>query len=348
MDHAITRATGAAPSTTPPATARRTRAILLTSANHGVVGPLGSTFPHAGEHHERVQVVELVEAGTPPAPDADLAGLLRFNMAGEPVAIEGAAPVAAQAGQVAPAKPLAMVSPSELRDIQAGRGGVPVRGNQWRADQTVPIYAAPVAGQVAVAEGVARDADRYRAMKESDFRTEYAAYIKDSVAGIEKYDLDAVIDAAAPSAPAVAQQAPEQATPVPAESIECWSHNEEDFNARSLAELVSDHELQPGATVWVGEAVHPEPKSLFSTDWLIENMGEAAYDIAGEHAGEDYPNVSDDQVAELEALIVGWIAKCAPPNFWTVKNVRAYVLTAEDCGAQASTAGERQEGGDRG
>jgi hypothetical protein len=101
MDHAITRATGAAPSTTPPATARRTWAILLTSANHGVVGPLGSTFPHAGEHHERVQVVELVEAGAPPAPDADLAGLLRFNMAGEPVAIEGAAPVAAQAGQVA-------------------------------------------------------------------------------------------------------------------------------------------------------------------------------------------------------------------------------------------------------
>lgn len=62
--------------------------------------------------------------------------------------------VAAQAGQVAPAQPLAMVSPSELRDIQAGRGGVPVRGNQWRADQTVPIYAAPVAGQVAVPEAV--------------------------------------------------------------------------------------------------------------------------------------------------------------------------------------------------
>lgn len=130
----------------------RSWSILLTSANHGVVGPLGSTFPHAGEHHERVQVVELVEAGAPPAPDVDLASLLRFNMAGEPVAIEGATPVAAQAGQEAPAQPLAMVSPSELRDIQAGRSGVPVRGNQWRADQTVPIYAAPVAGQVAVPE----------------------------------------------------------------------------------------------------------------------------------------------------------------------------------------------------
>lgn len=145
-----------------------------------------------------------------------------------------------------------------------------------------------------------------------------------------------------------AQQTPAQAEPAPAESIECWSHNEEDFNALSLTELVSDHELQPGATVWVGDAVHPEPGSLFNTDWLIESMGEAAYDIGGEHAGEDYPNVSDEQVAELETLIVGWIAKCAPPNFWTVKNVRPYVLTAEDCGAQASTPDARQEGGDRG
>jgi hypothetical protein len=125
-----------------------------------------------------------------------------------------------------------------------------------------------------------------------------------------------------------------------AESIECWSHNEEDFSAQSLSELIDTHELQPGETVWVGEAVHPEPSSLFSTDWLIENMGKAAYDIAGEHGGEDYPNVSDEQVAELEALVVGWITKCAPPTFWTVKNVRPYVLTAEDCGDQASTPGE--------
>jgi len=148
--------------------------------------------------------------------------------------------------------------------------------------------------------------------------------------------------------------APAQAAPLPAasvsapasaESIECWSHNEEDFSAQSLSELIDTHELQSGATVWVGEAVHPEPSSLFSTDWLIENMGEAAYDIAGEHGGEDYPNVSDEQVAELEALVVGWITKCAPPTFWTVKNVRPYVLTAEDCGDQASTSGERQEGG---
>lgn len=53
--------------------------ILLTSANHGIVGPLGSAFRHAGEHHERVQVVEIVEAGAPPAPGTDLAGLVRID-----------------------------------------------------------------------------------------------------------------------------------------------------------------------------------------------------------------------------------------------------------------------------
>lgn len=44
----------------------RSWSILLTSANHGTVGPLGSTFPHAGEHHERVVVVEVpASAGAP-------------------------------------------------------------------------------------------------------------------------------------------------------------------------------------------------------------------------------------------------------------------------------------------
>jgi len=100
----------------------RSWSILLTSANHGTVGPVGSTFPHAGEHHERVRVVEIVEAGAPPSPGVDLAGLVRFDFSdldgeneqfGEvargayflahqvEARCAGATPVAAQAGQVA-------------------------------------------------------------------------------------------------------------------------------------------------------------------------------------------------------------------------------------------------------
>jgi len=55
--------------------------ILLTSGNHGAVGPFGSQFPHAGERHERVKVVEIVEAGAPPAPGTDPGGLVRLKVA---------------------------------------------------------------------------------------------------------------------------------------------------------------------------------------------------------------------------------------------------------------------------
>jgi hypothetical protein len=67
------------------------------------------------------------------------------------------------------------------------------------------------------------------------------------------------------------------------ESIECWSRDEEDFNARSLDELLNCHDdLKLGDTVWVGEAVHPDPARLVNEDSIIENIGEAAYDIGGE------------------------------------------------------------------
>lgn len=123
MDQAITRATGATPSTTsqaaaprlvgefqgyfngvepsvvwadrknmpevgsklyslaPGATMPRTWSLLLVGENYGHVGPAGSQFSHAGERHERVQVVEVVAAGAPPAPDVDLAGLVWLDAA---------------------------------------------------------------------------------------------------------------------------------------------------------------------------------------------------------------------------------------------------------------------------
>jgi len=54
------------------AAAQRSWSILLTSANHGTVGPLGSTFPHAGEHHERVVVVEMPTAAGAPSDEVNL------------------------------------------------------------------------------------------------------------------------------------------------------------------------------------------------------------------------------------------------------------------------------------
>ena len=57
----------------------RTWSLCMTSENHGTVGPAGCKFSHAPEKHERVQVVEIVAAGSPPAPGVDLSGLMRFG-----------------------------------------------------------------------------------------------------------------------------------------------------------------------------------------------------------------------------------------------------------------------------
>ncbi|OIJ42012.1 hypothetical protein [Massilia timonae] len=50
----------------------RSWSILLTSANHGVVGPLGHVFKHAGEHHERVVVVEVPTGAGAPSDEVNL------------------------------------------------------------------------------------------------------------------------------------------------------------------------------------------------------------------------------------------------------------------------------------
>lgn len=329
----------------------RTWSLLLTSENHGQVGKLGCNFPWAPGQHERVQVMEIVEAGAAPAPGTDLGGLVRITIDGTVI------PLAAPPAPVGASTVLTDERVNEIYD--ASTDTTPAYKAHIAFARAIEREVAAQAGQVAVSEGwklvpieptLDMITDGFESAPDEFFSPaeEWEAY--EEMTGCQKAAhraklCYAAMLAVAPSAPAVAQQAPAQAEPVQAEGIECWSHNEEDFNAQSLGELIDTHELRPGATVWVGEAVHPEPKRLFSTDWLIENMNEAAYDIAGEHGGEDYPNVSDEQVAELEALVVGWITKCAPPNFWTVKNVRPYVLTEEDCGAQASTPDGRQEGG---
>lgn len=98
----------------------RTWSLCMTSENHGTVGKAGDQFTHAPGKHERVQVVEIVAAGSTSAPGVDLSGLMRFGFCdiNDDEFIErpdgdyflvpqvearcaSAAPVAARAGQVA-------------------------------------------------------------------------------------------------------------------------------------------------------------------------------------------------------------------------------------------------------
>lgn len=187
----------------PRAAVPRSWSILLTSANHGTVGPVGSTFPHAGEKHERVQVMEIVEAGAPPAPGVDLAGLVRFDFSdldgeneqfGEVAGgayflahqvearCAGAAPIAGQAGGGAST----VLTDERITEIEKGML------DHWASMNCVSSVAliafaraierevAAQAGQVAVPEDLARDAARYRYLRNSDAEARSPYIVRDT------------------------------------------------------------------------------------------------------------------------------------------------------------------------
>jgi len=364
----------------PRAAAQRSWSILLTSANHGTVGPVGSTFPHAGEHHERVVVTELVEAGAPPAPGVDLAGLVRFDFSdldGEneqfgavaggayflahEVEARCGAQVTAQAGHDDDAD----VADLEVRDAlgehydhEVGEAVSVLRVMAaWKAEAELGekykqmAFGVAQAGQVAVPED--RQAlvnEALSAARELGDREYAHAHglgnggpgVKAKVFAAEKRVL-AAINALA--APAQAKPLPAAEVPVPAAPKQCWSLNDEGFSHDSLSELLENYpDLKAGAQVFTGMAVYPALSRLIDSDDVIDQMGDRAYDIAGEYA-DGYPDMSAEDKAELDSLLEGWIKKACSPDFYEVRDVHTYVITEQDIAAQASTAGGRQEGG---
>lgn len=212
------------------------------------------------------------------------------------------------------AEPVAYVNGDELDNmlddrtatIQSSRTG-------YRA---TPLYATPAASAPTVPEGwkltpvILTDEMRRAAYHKIGFTQMYEAAI-----------------ASAPAAPSASADAVIEAK---AEPEECWSLDEEDFNHQSLGDLIGTHEdLKPGDTVWVGEAVHPDAAQMVNVDSILENIGEAAYDIGGEHA-EDYPDVTNEQSKELERLVADWLNRSCKTTFWTVTNIKPYRLSADD------------------
>lgn len=120
----------------------------------------------------------------------------------------------------------------------------------------------------------------------------------------------------------------------PPAAEECWSIDEENFNARTLCELIDNHDLAAGTVVFRAEALHPAAKELIDVEDIVETMGDRAYDIAGEYA-ERYPDISKEAEQELTNFLAGWIAKHAAPTFYTVKNVQPYTITEADVAPRA-------------
>jgi hypothetical protein len=110
-----------------------------------------------------------------------------------------------------------------------------------------------------------------------------------------------------------------------------WCESEDgNFCHESLAELLeSRDDIEPGATVYFGEAVEPGTKWI-DASYVIEKIGDRAYDEAPEHADLDFPRVSDVAKAELDAFLTQWQAQHCRADFWTIPKVQTHVVTAED------------------
>jgi hypothetical protein len=109
-----------------------------------------------------------------------------------------------------------------------------------------------------------------------------------------------------------------------------WSADDEYYNFDSLAELIEENpEIEAGAVVCFGEKKEISFSELIDGSDIVEMISERAYDIAGGYA-DDFPDVSKEDIKELEALVFGWMHKHCVVNFWKVVNTKKHVITDDE------------------
>jgi len=114
--------------------------------------------------------------------------------------------------------------------------------------------------------------------------------------------------------------------------LEAWSTNNEDFNYSSLEDLIDSNsgELAVGQTVYVGDGRKPKVSEFCDADDVIGIIQNKGYDIGGDYAEGLIDSISAEAEQELNELLKNWMEKHVAINFYTVHNVREYVLTSED------------------
>lgn len=113
---------------------------------------------------------------------------------------------------------------------------------------------------------------------------------------------------------------------------EAWSLNGEEYTRDSLAELITNEEVEAGATVWRGTARSPDPADYVDAEDVIDAIADRAWQKAGEFA-EGYPNVSDEAREQLQAMLESWAREHARPDFFLIEDGKKYTVTAEDVAA---------------
>lgn len=121
----------------------------------------------------------------------------------------------------------------------------------------------------------------------------------------------------------------------------CYSTNEEYFNGHcasreeAVRECVAENDLDVGATVFTAQSVPFAPEEHVDAWQIIEHLGEAADEHAGEAAEGWLQSVTPKQRDDLEhrvgIVITEWLgAHNLHPTFWGVGDVEKHVVTAAD------------------
>jgi len=248
--------------------------------------------------------------------------------------------------EATPVSPIGYISADSIKRLNDDRiAAVGTSLNKLPTNNSIAIYAAPQtrkAKLIAVADDTGGDWRRL-ALQFDDHRMKALAHLrmllKDPVAhaGVVAEFLAAPpLDGETVLANRVAAMcaAPQEQAPADKDAATepriVWSANGEDFREDSLGELLDNNDdLEPGRTVYFGNAVPPTNEYLCDASDILETIGNRAYDFGGEYA-EDFPDATQDAIAELETFIAGWITKNCPPTFYQVEKIQQRMLTAED------------------
>lgn len=96
----------------------------------------------------------------------------------------------------------------------------------------------------------------------------------------------------------------------------------------AIHEAIDEEALEVGDGIDVGEIVNHTAHDFVNADNIVENISECAY----ENMPEDFEWLNDfpkAKIKELKQIIGDFIQKECPPGFFSMKNVKEYVVTEE-------------------
>jgi hypothetical protein len=118
-----------------------------------------------------------------------------------------------------------------------------------------------------------------------------------------------------------------------------WSIDAENFlyDCKEEAIEACDHSdtLTVGRAIDFGEVITFDPAKWCDSGDVIDVLIDRAGDAGGEWA-EDYPDVSKEACAELDAFLSTWLRKYCTPHFYGIKKAKEYLITQEDIDAYRS------------